>query len=1091
MTTMSYILSRRDLVLQVSAMLAGILAPKSVWSMKMEPVMPGDVTIYNQRCEYAVSPLGIDEPAPRLSWAVRAKERAWRQSAYQIVASSDAAKAAAGYGDLWDTGKVASNVSSQIAYGGRSLKAGQQCFWSVRVWDAAGHISSWSPAAHWEMGLLHESDWQGSAWIGRPAKPEAASLDTLDGVSWIWHAEPGVNPAQSAPSGVRWFRARFDIPADSVCEAAMLAFTVDDAYDARLNGHQVAEGGHNDDWRAMKVKDVTALIQPGTNVIAFAATNDKDAAGLACRLKVTLTGGKTIVVVSDESWKSAATEAAGWDAVGFDDHAWKPAQVVAKMGEGPWGHIAPHASTAGEPSPLLRREFDLKPSIRRARVYASGIGYADIHVNGHRLGGASERDPGYTAFDKRVLYVTYDVTSLVKQGHNAIGAVLGTGWYDVHDLATWNFERATWHGTPRLRLLLAVEYTNGHTEHIVSDDSWRIGEGPIRRDGIYSGEIYDARLEIPGWDKTGFDDKSWTAAAILPAPADKIVARACPPVAVTMDIAPIGIKEMKPGVFVVDFGQNFTGHVKLNVKAPAGTAVTMRYGEKVHEDGPLDTANIDYFMTKTSPPQIFQSDTYICKGGEETWEQRFSYSGFRYAEVTGLPALEKRNVTGRFAHTAVESAGEFSCSDEMLNKIQAATHWSYLGNAQSIPTDCPQREKNGWTADAHLAAEAGIMNFQTASFYTKWLDDFADNQLEDGRVGDIIPSGGWGTGGCHPAWDSAYAIIAWDLYRYSGDTRILARHFDHIARYVDYLVGRTEDGVVPFDSLGDWLPWKTETSSKLTSTVFLYHDARILADSARILGREADADKYDALAEKTKQAFNAKWYDAPKNVYGQGEQTAQAMPLYFGMVPEDRQKAVFAALVANLEAQGHIDSGILGAKYIIRVLAEHGRSDLAYKIVTRKEIPSWAYWIEQGATTLWEDWKGKESLNHIMFGDVSNWFYQWIAGIGLNANAPGFTHILIQPQPVGDLTWAKAHYDSLHGRIVSEWKRDAKSFHLKISIPANTTATVTLPVTDRSRITEGGKAADQVTALYFLKRSSAEAVYSIGSGDYEFAVQEV
>jgi alpha-L-rhamnosidase len=552
------------------------------------------------------------------------------------------------------------------------------------------------------------------------------------------------------------------------------------------------------------------------------------------------------------------------------------------------------------------------------------------------------------------------------------------------------------------------------------------------------------------------------------------------------------ISEPRPGVYVLDFGQNFTGHVRLRLRAPEGTAVTMRYAEKVKADGSLDQSNIDYYMTKTSPRQLFQEDTYICKGGgEEVWEQRFSYSGFRYAEVTGLPFRpEPGDFTGRFAHTALESAGEFSCSDTMINKIQSATLWSYLSNAQSIPTDCPQREKNGWTADAHLAAEAGLMNFRAVSFYTKWLDDFADNQLEDGRLGDIIPSGGWGMGGCHPAWDSAYAIIAWDLYRYCGDTRILDRHYGHIARYVDYIAGRTEDGVISFDSLGDWVPWKTETPSKLTSTIFLYHDARILADAARILGRTDDESKYAALADKTLQAFNAKWFDAERGVYADGEQTAQAMPLFFGMVPEGREDGVFAALTGDLERQGHIDSGILGAKYIIRVLAQRGRSDLAFAIVTRREQPSWAWWIEQGATTLWEDWKGAESLNHIMFGDVSNWFYQWIAGIGLDPDVPGFGHILIQPQPVGGLTWAKARHESPHGPIVSEWKQENGIFHLSVSIPANATATIRVPASGRARVLEGGRPAKESKGLRLLSREPGHAVYAGGSGDYAFTVQD-
>ena len=526
------------------------------------------------------------------------------------------------------------------------------------------------------------------------------------------------------------------------------------------------------------------------------------------------------------------------------------------------------------------------------------------------------------------------------------------------------------------------------------------------------------------------------------------------------------------------------------MQAPAGTRITLRYGEALDADGNLNTAAVDHFMTRTTPTQPFQSDTYVCKGGgEEIWEQRFSYSGFRYAQVTGLPEQpSSETLTGRFAHTALESAGEFACSDEMLNRIHQATRWAYLSNAQNIPTDCPQREKNGWTADAHLAAEAGLMNFRAATFYAKWLDDLADNQMPDGRLGMIVPTGGWGMGECHPAWDSAYALIAWDLYRYVGDTRVLERHFDPIRRYVDYLAGRTENGVVPFGSLDDWLPWETKTPSQLSSTVYLFRDAQILAQAARILGREDAAETYGALAARTRDAFNAAWLDKDRGTYANAGQTAQAMPLFYGLVPEEHREAAFNALVADLERQGHIDTGILGAKYVVRVLAQGGRSDLAYQIITRPEQPSWAWWITQGATTLWEDWKGEGSLNHIMFGDVSNWLFQWIAGIGLDPDAPGFAHVRIQPQPVGGLTWARAHHDGPQGRIVSDWAQDEDAFRLKVIIPPGATATVCIPAHPPEQVREGGQPADRASGVRYLWHDQGHAAYTVGSGTYTFTV---
>jgi alpha-L-rhamnosidase len=912
-------MSRREFVRMAAVTSAGLIAAAS--SGRGAPTNKkggANSMIDDMRCEYQTNPIGIDEAQPRLSWTVQYMKRGWRQSAYRIQVASTASKLSDGHGDLlWDTGKVAGNQASQIEYGGKLLKSREQAHWRVQVWDNSDSPSSWSNVAYWEMGLLDDADWAGSAWIGGAAD-----------------------------------------------------------------------------------------------------TGDDDVA-----------------------------------------------------------------------APFLRRDFNISRKVERARVYSCGLGYADVYLNGKRLGGDTERDSAYTQFDKRVLYVTHDVTALLSQGQNAIGTVLGTGWYDVHDLATWHFENASWRGARRLRLVLAVDYADGSTAKFVSDGNWKHRTGPLLRDGIYTGEIYDARLEMPGWDKPGFDASNWAPVSVLPALAAKMHARKCPPIAITESLEPVAITQPLPGSYVVDFGQNFSGHVQLRVRGDAGSAITMRYGEQLHADGTISVASIDHFMTKTTPPQPFQSDTYICKGGgaEEIWEQRFSYSGFRYAQVTGFPATPTTdNFRGRFAHTDFEEAGEFSCSDDMLNKIQQATLWSYKSNAQSIPTDCPQREKNGWTGDAQLAAEAGLMNFRSESFYSKWLDDIADAQSSDGRLPDIVPSGGWGMGGCNPAWDSAYPIIAWDLYRYAGDIRLLDRHFNHIATYVDYVAGRTKNGIVSFGSLGDWLPWSAETPSELTSTAYLYVDATILAAAAKLLGRSDDAKKYASLADQTRSAFNTAYFDSANNTYANGTQTALSCALFNGLVPDNSRAAVFANLVRLIEATGHIDTGILGAKWVLRTLSEGGRSDLAYTIAVRKEQPSWAWWIENGATTLWEDWKGEDSLNHIMFGDISNWMYQWIGGIGLDPKAPAFSHVLIRPTPVGDLTWARATHRSPYGTIVSHWKKDGDAFHLDIVVPANSTATVWLPSVGPNNVMEGNVPAEKSPGVRFVTQETGRTVFSVGSGTYSF-----
>jgi alpha-L-rhamnosidase len=759
--------------------------------------------------------------------------------------------------------------------------------------------------------------------------------------------------------------------------------------------------------------------------------------------------------------------------------------------QGSWIGInmpAPADAFSANPAPYLRRDFQLRPGVKRGRLYASGVGSLELHLNGQKVGGNRERDPGYTDFNKRVLYVTYEVTSLLRSGAtNAIGAILGTGWYDVHDVAVWGFEHASWRGRPRMQLMLVVDYKDGHIQTLSSDDSWRAtSQGPIRCDGIYSGEIYDARREMPGWDEPGFDDHLWPAADVLPAPAGKRAALRCPPIAIVKTMVPKAITQPQPGVYVVDMGENFSGHAQLAVQGPAGTKIRMRYGECLATNGMVDRSSISEFMP---PPRAFQEDTYVCKGaGTETWEQRFSYSGFRYVEVTGFPGQPTAaNFRGRFAHTDLEPAGEFSCSNDGLNQVQQAAVQSYLCNAQNIPTDCPTREKNGWTGDAHLAAEAGLMNFRSAAFYAKWLDDIEDNQLPDGRVGVIVPSAGWGLGDCQPAWDSAYPLIAWDLFQYCGDRRVLVQHYDRLRLYVDYLTARTANGIITLtDTLGDWCPWSTETPSQLTATAFFYEDARIVSQAAALLGHAGDAVKYAALAEKAKIGFNEKFFEAANNSYANGSQTALATALYFGLVPGGRQPAVLGNLASQVETLKHIDTGILGAKWLPAALSAGGRSDAAYLVAARTNQPGWIA-MAQDSKTLWEQWREPHSRNHIMFGSISGWFYQWLAGINCDPAQPGFKHIIIQPQPAGDLTWVKAAYDSIRGRIVSNWSLQAGVLTMDITVPANTSATVYVPAEKETSVTESGQPAAKVPEIKFLGLNHGAAAYEVGSGTYEFS----
>lgn len=792
-------------------------------------------------------------------------------------------------------------------------------------------------------------------------------------------------------------------------------------------------------------------------------------------------GGKTLRSGQTAFWKVRA-----WDGT-EKVSAWsQPATFeMGLLRPEEWGAkwIGMTADIESKPAPMLRREFAIGSGIKRARAYVCGLGYYELRLNGKKVGD-HVLDPGYTRFDRRTLYTTYDITQALRKGQNAVGVVLGNGWFNVQPKATWHFDDAPWRAAPKLMLRVEIETTDGRTQTIVSDTGWKASTGPIIQDSLYSGEEYDARLEKTGWDMPGFDDGGWTRAIEVEAPKGKMVSQAMPPIRVVKTFKPVRVTEPKPGVYVYDFGQNFAGYPRLRIAGPAGTTVSMRCGERLAKDGTLDVAEIDKFMTKTTPRQLFQTNRYTLKGGgPETYEPRFTYQGFQYVEVTGAPGkMTAENLDGLVVHTDVARTGEFACSNPLIEKILDSARWAYLSNLESIFTDCPHREKNGWTGDAQLASEQGLLGYDSVTVYRKWLDDVADDQQPSHRLSVIIPNPGWGTRYIPyaPAWDVAYIEIPWNVYLYTGDKGLLEKHYAGFTNYLDWLATQGKDLIIEGD-LGDWCPWKTETPVALTSTAYLYHDAVLASKAAGILGKPEDERKYADLAERVRKAFNAKFYDAKTGLYANGSQCAQSAALYFGLA--DDRPAVLSALLANVaKCDDHIDSGILGAKYLLNVLTQEGRTDVAYKVAGQKTQPSWGWWIEQGATTMWEQWSGADSRNHIMFGEIAAWFYKALAGINPDPAAPGFKHVLISPNPVGDLTYARARHECAYGTISSAWTRKDGVFRLEVTIPANTTATVSLPVSSAAKVTEGGKDVA-------VKRTADRAVVEIGSGRYVFEVR--
>jgi alpha-L-rhamnosidase len=721
-------------------------------------------------------------------------------------------------------------------------------------------------------------------------------------------------------------------------------------------------------------------------------------------------------------------------------------------------------------APLLRKSISLEEkNIKNARLYVSGVGYYEFFINGAHV---SDRklEPGYTHFDKRVLYSTYDVTSMLQHGENVLAAELGNGWLNIQSLSVWEFEKARWRMRPRMIAELRITYNDGTVQTIPTDRTWKTNSGACSFNNLYSGEVYDARLVHKGWTTPGFDDKKWMPAIEVEAPAKILTSQQMPPIRVVREVKPVSMRKIDDYTYMYDMGENMTGVCRIQVQGPTGTCVTLAHGELIHDDGTLNQGNIEIYFKReknglpqhVDPFERIQTDTYFLSGnGMETYEPRFTYHGFRYVEVTSTRplTLTQESLTGLCMHTDVESVGNFACSNEILNKLVEASCNSYLGNLFSIPTDCPQREKNGWTADGYVGMDYGLLFYDGITVYEKWMNDFIDNQRERGDLSGIIPSSGWGYADwIGPVWDAALFIIPNNLYKYYGDTRAIEKMWDTCVRYLQYLETREKDGKLTY-GIGDWVFYKAKTDTHFTSTAFYWLDNVLMAKFADLTGH--DGIKYRAKADNLKELINNEWFDAEKKMYANGTQAAQSVGLALGLVPEEHAQAVADNLVRMIRDNGHqLDFGMLGSKFVPAMLVKYGYADDAYKMIIRPEAPSWANWIHRGLTTLPETWVLDKdfkdaSLNHAFLGDISAWMMNSLAGINPNPKKPGFAGIIIRPQFIKGISWAKGEYRSVRGLIRSEWKREGNQIELNIIIPANTEAE--LQLRDKSVALKTGK----------------------------------
>jgi alpha-L-rhamnosidase len=1024
------------------------------------------------RLEYLENPLGIDAASPHFSWQSDSTERNWRQMAYEILVASADEGLRAGKGDIWDSGKVDSGESVGIAYRGPALESHKKYYWKVRVWDSGGQVSESTEGAWWEMGLLHAADWK-AKWI-RWKNPEEEA--DRKGIRWI--SLPGQDALAAVPKTAATFRVTVNLP-EKAREAALLLATRGD-FVAKVNGHEVDAKSR---WTTFDRRDISDQLVVGKNQIEIAVTApespefgpNKEAktttAALAALLKITRPNGATMRFPTNEKWEAS-----------LDTSNWQPAHVAANL-------VDRKLEDPGElpqPAASLRRTLALSKTIQNARLYVTALGSYRVFMNGTRVG-SDDLTPDFTDYRKRVLYQAYDVTSLMVSGNNVISALLGDGWYGSG--LTW----VGMHFFPppdRFVAQLELDYSDGSHDTVVTDESWKAAASPILKSDIYGGEVYDARLEQSGWEKPGFDDSKWKPAVVADAPAISVSSQITAPARV---IAILDAKSATPvanGAYIFDLGQNMVGWATLKVKGAAGTKIRLRFAEILNPDGTIYTANLR---------NADATDVYILRGSdEETFAPHFTFHGFRYVEVTGYPGTPALDAIKGEVVSSVsgDPVARLTTSSDLVNHMWSIGIWGQRGNFLSIPTDCPQRdERLGWMGDAGVFWRTGSYNFDIAAFSQKFMQDIVDAQTPQGAFTnvspDTLPFGGDGSVGA-PGWGDAGVIVPWTTWMQYGDKAIIEQNWDAMQRWMEFIQSRNPDflrknGVGP--NFADWLAPDGNTNKDLLATAYWALIANMMSQMAHAVGKETDAKRYDDVMQSIRAAFQ-KAYIKEDGTVGTGTQTSYVVALYTKLAPAALEPALVDKLVKDIEAHNwHLSTGFLGTPFLLFTLADHGRSDVAYRLLLNDTYPSWGYMLSKGATTWWERWNGDtgdpamNSYNHYAFGSVIAWVYRYAAGIDTTPDSPGFKEIVIHPHLDSRMTSARAEYDSIYGKIVSDWKgTSAGPFSLQVTIPANTSAKVFLPVVAGAHITEGGNPVE-------AKKDHGSYLVGVGSGSYTFEVK--
>ncbi len=1072
-------------------------------------------------CDSMVEPLGIDTDRPQLSWQLRDPGAGARQTAYRIQVASKRSLLGAAKPDVWDSGRVSSDRSVGVEYEGPALSPEKRYFWQVTVWNKDGKPYPVSDASWWETGLMRAGDWQGK-WIGFEEAEERSVRES--GATWISNA--GVEKYSGGDQTKHDFRLGFNL--SQPVKRAVLYVTGKDTAAAWVNGRQVLEAQPMPAWKQFPwqtyvAQVVTSNLHAGRNLLAVEVTlyaanpngmnapNDSRTPMSAC-LYLELADGSTVLLKSGEGWKAALDSQGAWQSPEYDDASW-PAAIPYVAPASPGGG----SSKLGNPWPtesvkLLRRQFEVSTPVASARLYVTALGAYQVSVNGRRVGD-QVLSPGWMDFREHVPYQVYDVTALVKTGANVVGAYLAPGWYTTPLM--WFRQGYNYGDTPpALKAQLRVEHIDGSIQWIVTDAAWKADVSPISKAEIYDGESYDARRVQAGWDAASFSDSAWKPAVEIQPTEPKIVAQYFPPVRVEKVLVAKAVTSPRPGVYIYDFAQNLAGIASLRAQGAAGTDVRLRFAEVLNPDGTLYVENL-----RTAKA----TDHFILAGrGVEEYKPAFTFHGFRYVEVTGLPYQPGIDAVKAIVfHTDAPFTAQLHTGSAMINKLWENILWGQRSNFVSVPTDCPQRdERLGWTADAQVFWRAASYNMDLAQFSKKFAADLTGTQVGTDMYGIFAPGTITANPGYAAGWSDAGVVIPWTAWLQAGDTRIIDENWTGMEKYLAAIESANPDFLwsknygTPF---GDWLSPEGPTKEALVATAYWAYDVTLMRQMAHATGRTGDERRYADTFAKIQAAFAKAFVgedgfiagaDQGPSPFGQinnpnakakgdDTQTGYVLALQMNLLSDSLRKAAADKLVAKIAANGwRLNTGFLGTPYLLAVLVDTGHADVAYRLLLNTEYPSWGYLVGHGATTMWERWNGDQmrgdpsmnSYNHYAYGAVADWIYRYAAGIDASPADAGFHTVYLHPDfdaRLGNLTFT---YASRYGEIKSSWSIQGKTTKWTVIIPPNAGAELPLSRDRAGSWRLDGTSLERNSRVHLSDAGAGEPVYHLDSGTYVFSI---